>query len=120
VKLKMNPGSYAEYEIEGTPAEIAELLRALGKEPPAVFQWGPVSVPTVWTFPDVCPLDGAAHRYPAVWNGLNPPPCEKCGQAPPNLIATWTYTEVVTNPAMPLPTTTQTIVGLPFAPYLDP
>jgi hypothetical protein len=89
MKLKLHPGTYAEYEVEGTPAEVAEFVRALGKEPPAPL---PISIPSVFVPLDVCPLGDGVHRYPAVWLSVSPPTCEKCGMPGKWVQPQWTVT----------------------------
>ena len=68
----MFPGGQVA-DIEGTPSEIAALVRSLGHYVPAI------SVPSV--FGAVC-----VNEYESPWWGLNPPPCKKCGYQEP----TWT------------------------------
>jgi hypothetical protein len=105
VKLKLpQPGTYGVTEAEGTPAELAEFVRALGKEQQAA---PPILIPTVWTL-DVCPM-GGAHQYPLAWWSVSPPACEKCFQAqavPPQWTVTWVDQEVSPNPMPPCRTTT--------------
>jgi len=86
MKLKLpQPGHYGNVEAEGTPEELAALLKALGTAPQA-----PILIPTMWTL-DVCP-QGGAHEYPEAWWSISPAPCKKCGQTmwqQPHFEVTW-------------------------------
>ncbi len=104
MKLKLpQPGYYGQTEVEGTPEELAEFLKALGTASQA-----PVLIPTMWTL-DVCPM-GGRHEYPEAWWSVSPPACKKCNQpsaSPPPWTVSWSET-YQTNP-MP-PCRSQTIV----------
>jgi hypothetical protein len=110
-----NPVVFQQVEIEGTPEEIAEFVKALGKDAPGLLPWGQVAtVPSMWVLPDVCPLDGGAHRYPTIWMSVSPAACEKCGRQAAQ-VSTF---QVTLNPGTQwagereifLPTTTTTVV----------
>jgi hypothetical protein len=105
MKLKYWPGTYAPAEVEGTPAEVAELLKALGTGQPVA---APILIPTIWTV-DGCP-QGGVHEYPTAWWSLTPPPCQKCGKVSEWKEPTWT---VELNPQLPLATETVIQVGSP-------
>ena len=64
-------------EVEGTPEEVSQLVKAL--EGPSLssnpLPW--VSVPTPFVV-DLCP-SGGQHEYDT-YIGDGPPPCKKCGQ----------------------------------------
>jgi hypothetical protein len=55
---------------EGTPEEIAEIVRLL--KDPQTFQVP--QVPFIPQFTYIC-----SHDFPQIWHGVIPPVCSKCG-----------------------------------------
>lgn len=66
--IRCNNGNVVE--LEGTPAEIADIVQGFNYYQPIV------SIPSVFGY--YC-----AHEYESPWMGLNPPPCKKCGEVQP-------------------------------------
>jgi hypothetical protein len=74
-------------DYEGTPEEIAEIVRLL-TNPQNTFQ---VPVPQVQVpFISGFVTSLCAHDFPVVWHGVVPPVCSKCGFQPQ--ASTYTYT----------------------------
>lgn len=66
--------------VEAQNATIAELI----KQRTAPWSFAPFpAIPSPIPAPPFEPyVDGQGHRYPAIWHGITPAPCEKCHMAP--------------------------------------
>lgn len=90
MKAKVSYLDGSSVELEGTPEEIRLFVFPFGNLPyvnnPGVTVQ-PYTIPTIWT----APYTACQHEYESPWNGLNPPPCKKCGVVVPRC-DTWTAT----------------------------